>query len=142
MAANGGCLKPHDFLKAAGAEDHAAHDYFDWEDTEAAHKHRLWQARQFVKFTIPVKVELEVEHDMTDGKGVITLRAPAVVSPATERACGGGYVSTATPEGRDILRDQALNSGYGLAAWLRRYESIMRADEVKAANALIRKLQR
>ncbi|MBM3211189.1 hypothetical protein FJZ33_03150 [Candidatus Poribacteria bacterium] len=50
-----GLLKPRDVVDEAVNEDNPLHDYFDWDDSSAGDKHRLWQARQLIK-TIRVEV--------------------------------------------------------------------------------------
>ena len=40
------------------------------------------------------------------------------------------------------LRAQALDDGFGLKSWLRRYRSILKENEIKAAERLIRLIER
>lgn len=44
-----GRLTPEAVVQAASAEDHPLHDRFEWDDTTAAHKYRLNQARQLIR---------------------------------------------------------------------------------------------
>lgn len=50
--ANGGILRPQDVVDWAADPKHVLHDRFDWDDTSAAAKYRLWQARQLISFTV------------------------------------------------------------------------------------------
>lgn len=43
-----GILKPNMVVDEARAEDSPIHDLFDWNDTSAGEKYRLWQARQLI----------------------------------------------------------------------------------------------
>lgn len=47
--ANGGALTPAAIVYAAADEAHPLHNRFQWDDTVAAHKYRLGQARQLVR---------------------------------------------------------------------------------------------
>jgi hypothetical protein len=44
-----GRLTPHLVLEAATAEDHPLHGRFEWDDSAAAHKYRLNQARELIR---------------------------------------------------------------------------------------------
>jgi len=56
--AHNGILRPHDVVETARARDHILHGKFEWDDTEAAHQYRLFQARRFI--TVYVKMLIEV----------------------------------------------------------------------------------
>jgi|SRR5580700_942057 hypothetical protein len=45
---NNGVLKAEVVLEEASAEDHALHNGFTWDDSAAAHKHRLNEARRLI----------------------------------------------------------------------------------------------
>lgn len=42
-------LTPANYVQEAEAEDHPAHNAFEWNDTEAAKEHRLSQARSLIR---------------------------------------------------------------------------------------------
>jgi hypothetical protein len=44
-----GRLTPEAVVQAASADDHPLHDRFEWDDTTAARKYRLAQARQLIR---------------------------------------------------------------------------------------------
>lgn len=56
-----GILKPSDVVEEAADEDHPLHQYFQWDDTKAAHEYRLWQARELI-----VSVRIEWDEKVTD----------------------------------------------------------------------------
>ena len=51
-AQHGGQLKPSAVVLVAADEESSLHAYFDWSDTEAAHKWRLHQARQLIRVSV------------------------------------------------------------------------------------------
>lgn len=44
-----GALTPANVVEAASAEEHPLHDRFEWDDSAAARKYRLSQARQIIR---------------------------------------------------------------------------------------------
>jgi hypothetical protein len=48
-AKEGGVLRPEAVVEEARAADHPLHDRFDWNDTTAAHAHRVEQARNLIQ---------------------------------------------------------------------------------------------
>lgn len=57
--ANDGLLTPDDVLKDARSKSSPLHGWFDWDDSSAAHKHRLYQARRLINVIeiTPVRTE-------------------------------------------------------------------------------------
>ena len=51
-AKSGGVLRPDDVVEAARPESSAMHGWFTWEDSEAAHKWRVHQARNLLRVTV------------------------------------------------------------------------------------------
>lgn len=49
IRAEHGKLTPALVVDAAAAEDHPLHDRFEWDDSTAAHKYRLVQARELIR---------------------------------------------------------------------------------------------
>ena len=49
---HGGLVRPEDVVLAASDERSALHSWFDWDDSEAAHKWRIEQARRLLRVTI------------------------------------------------------------------------------------------
>lgn len=49
-------LTPETMVAEAIDPDHVAHGQFEWDDSAAAHAHRLWQARQLVaRYTVTIE---------------------------------------------------------------------------------------
>lgn len=49
---NQGVINPESVVLAAADETSPLHKYFQWEDTEAAHQYRLWQARSLIRVCV------------------------------------------------------------------------------------------
>ena len=56
---HGGILKPEVVVAAARSEKSPLHDCFDWDDSSAAEKYRLWQARQLIVYVDVVEADRE-----------------------------------------------------------------------------------
>jgi len=50
----GGLLRPEDVVEFARSPETALHEEFTWDDSEAAHQYRLWQARQVIRVNVTV----------------------------------------------------------------------------------------
>jgi len=77
-----GRLTHEDVVSAARSESSPLHGYFNWNDTEAAHQHRLEQARDLIK---RVKLVVVVEEKM--------YRAVSYVRDPRKEVGSAGYVS-------------------------------------------------
>jgi hypothetical protein len=51
---NDGILRPEAVVDFAADPETALHAHFTWDDTEAAHKYRLWQAREIIRVQVQV----------------------------------------------------------------------------------------
>jgi len=86
---HGGIVLPAQVVEFARDENTALHEYFDWDDSEAAKQWRLEQARRVIRLSVTV-----IQSD----------NAPirALVSLTSDRKAGGGYRALA-----DILDDES-----------------------------------
>jgi len=109
---HGGVLRPADVVKAAKAQTSPLHKYFTWDDTEAAHKQRLHEARALIRATVTV---IPQHHE--------PIRAYSSLVP--DRAEGDSYRATVDilndEQRREILLNQALTEA---KSWQRRYQSL------------------
>ena len=93
---NNGVLRPIDVIEYAKDENTALHNCFEWDDSKAAHEHRLWQARQVIRVHVTV---LPGSNDPVR----------AYVSLKTDRyASGGGYRTISAVLQDKNMRDQML----------------------------------
>ncbi|HEY2300877.1 MAG TPA: hypothetical protein VGH66_03240, partial [Acidimicrobiales bacterium] len=60
-----GRLVPEDLVEIAGETGHPLHDFFEWDDTIAAHQHRVWQAGQLIR-SVKVLVTASTNGDSED----------------------------------------------------------------------------
>ena len=54
---NGGKLRPPDVIKAAEPEASPLHKHFTWDDGEAAHQYRLYEARHLIRTVTVIREE-------------------------------------------------------------------------------------
>ena len=66
------------------------------------------------------------------GVSEVMVNRPEYVAQESRRE--DGYIRVSSPDGEAELRWQALDSGFGLRSWLKRYESALLDDEVKAVD--------
>lgn len=96
-----GVIRPVDVVEAARDEESPLHDWFQWDDDEAAHQYRLLQARNLLR----VYVNVEPSKDSEPVR--------AFVSLTSDRAReGGGYRALAEVMGDDAMREQLLRDAF------------------------------
>ena len=119
--ANGGLLRPADIVEFARNPDTTLHTQFDWDDTEAAEKWRLWQARHVIRLHVTVISEASEP-------------VRAFVSLSTDRKAGGGYRTLAQVMADDDEREQLINDALlELNRAKRKYRAIQKLAPVWAA---------
>lgn len=93
-----GLLKPEDVVNFAADPETALHKAFEWNDSKAAHAHRLWQARQLI-----------VSVHIVDNRSPEPIQA--WVSLKSDRTNpGGGYRDTVAVLSDAELRQQMLET--------------------------------
>lgn len=118
--ADRGLLKPEAVVDFAQDENTHLHKCFEWNDSKAANRYRLNQARQQISMYVMV---------VESPKGPVKIRA--FQSLPSDRQSGGGYRKTT-----DILQDDALvaelvNSAMKDLATVRsRYEAVQALSPV------------
>lgn len=79
---NGGILNPEDVVHSARHASSPLHSKFQWDDTKAAHEHRLWQARMLIRVTVEMipngsdkeeRVWVSLKSDQNKGAGYRSL---------------------------------------------------------------------
>lgn len=94
-----GIIRPSDVVEAAQEPASPLHDWFQWDDGEAAHQYRLDQARKLLRVYV-----------VTDTPESAPVRA--LVSLTTDRSNGGGYRAVADVMSDDALREQMLRDAF------------------------------
>ena len=128
--ANGGVLQPEKVVEHAANPDSALHSAFEWDDSEAAQKYRLEQARQLIRVCVEY-----VPHVKGEMKSFVSIRS--------ERYEDGGYRHAPTlmmsQDGRDSLLETAL---WELETFQRKYSELTELAEVFAAIKAVKKAGR
>lgn len=129
-AKNGGVLKAECVVAEARDPDSPLHDSFDWNDTEAASKWRLHQARNIIR--------VAVEYINT-GKGEpVKVSAFVSLTPDREQE-GGGYRSIVAVLRRKDHREQMLDDAMKeLRVFEDKYASLTELASVFAAARKVR----
>jgi len=119
--AAGGVLKCEDVVAFAENPDTALHSRFTWDDSEAAKRYRLWQAREVVQIAVTV-----LPGSMSSVR--------AYVSLGNDRKEGGGYRPMVevlkTKDMRDQLMAEALSE---FRHYRKKYETLKELAPVFAA---------
>lgn len=115
----GGMLRPADVVEYARTnEESALHRQFEWDDSAAAEKYRIWQARAIIRLSVTVIAD-----------NVEPVRA--LVSLSTDRKAGGGYRSIEAVLADEAEREQLLNDALlELNRAKRRYKSLAKLSPV------------
>jgi hypothetical protein len=93
---HGGCLRPENVVTEARVVKSPLHSWFTWENTEAAHQWRLYQARQLIR----VVVTYAETPDKTPSRVFVSL--------TPDRPAGNGYRSTVSVMSNEEHRKQLL----------------------------------
>lgn len=122
----GGLITPEQVVEAARDPKSPIHDRFTWDDTEAARKYRLEEARALIRVSVTV---------------VENIAGPirAFCSLPTDRLSGQGYRLTAAVMSDADQRAQMLACALEeLRAFQQRYQELQELAEVFAALAKVR----
>jgi hypothetical protein len=121
---NCGLLRPEDVVDAARDRKSPLHEQFDWDDSEAAGKWRIHQARQLIRVTVTYREEVKQN-----------VRVFVSLTPDREND-GGGYRSMVAVLSDSESRKQLLADAM---AELNTFEAKYRAlDELAGVFAAIR----
>lgn len=94
---NGGILKPESVVEEARSSRSPLHSKFTWDDTIAAHEHRLYQARHLIRVVVNVMPNGSSEEERV----WISLKQDQEME-------GGGYRTLVSVLSDKDLRDQLL----------------------------------
>lgn len=116
-----GRLTPDAVVAHAAQEDSPLHEHFEWDDSKAAHAHRLDQARSLIT---SVKVEVKTEHRTISA--VAYIRDPSL--PTQEQ----GYVSVTKLRGEhDLAREATIDAFKQARAMMERAKNISAALSIE-----------
>lgn len=122
-AANGGELQPRAIVEAARSGDSPLHRQFDWDDTDAAEKWRLHQARQLIRVIVSYE-------PVGNGKSV---PCRVFVSLTPDRDVGGYRLTATVLADPDQRRQLLADARADMKRFTAKYQALAElADVVKA----------
>lgn len=125
---HGGILYPTDVVEYAQDPGTELHRRFEWDDTKAAHQHRLWQARHIINVHVTVLKKDDIRIDT-----YVSLRADR--NDSGER----GYRSVIEVMSSDDLRATLLEEALlDFERWEEKYKSLQELAGIFAAAKTLR----
>jgi hypothetical protein len=130
-AANGGLVRPEAVVEYARNPETALHSWFEWDDSKAAEKYRLHQARMRLRLVLTMHPKAEIKFR-------------AVVSLKEDRYSGQGYRLTldvmSESERREQLLLEALAEFRALEEKYRQYQELAEIfAAIERSEALLRR---
>jgi hypothetical protein len=122
---NGGDLKPKAVVTAARHEDSPLHNQFDWEDSAAADKWRLHQARQLINAVVSYE-------KLGDGTEV-AVRVFVSLTPDREAEDGGYRVVSTVMSDADLRRQLLADALAEMKRFQAKYRDLHELSKVFAA---------
>jgi len=124
---NGGIILPELVVERARPASSPLHGRFEWDNTKAAHAHRLWQARQLISVCVE---QIEGVSEPTN----------VFVSLRSDRNNEGGYRVMTEVLSRAELKAQMLNDALKeLQSFQRKYASLKELASVFDSIRRVRK---
>jgi hypothetical protein len=118
---NGGILLPTKVVEAARPNSSVLHCKFEWNNTKAAAKYRIWQARQLISVTVNIVGESESNEQVW-------------VSLKADRERDGGYRSLVAVMSDADLRAQLLRDAYAdMEVFENKYKHLQELADVFSA---------
>lgn len=112
---NGGTLTPEAVLADARSNNSPIHSAFEWDDSAAAEKHRLWQAR-YLLACLTVNVTIQKQEERPVRAFVHVTRTPEAVRQ---------YVPVAAAMADADMRKQVLERAWNdLLSWRQKYADL------------------
>jgi len=110
----GGRIAPADVVAAARAPESPLHGFFEWDDSEAAHRYRLDQARSLIRRVV---VEVVVRD--------VSITVPAYIRDPEAEAHAAGYRQTqAVRRDADVARAALVEEMKRVSSAVRRAKAL------------------
>mgnify|MGYP001589404350 CR=1 FL=1 len=103
QASKDGVLHPEAVVRAAEPEKSPLHRFFTWDDTEAARKQRLMEARHLIRVTVTV-----LPGTTEPVRAFVSLRADRPKAKRGQVTGGGGFRTTESVMSDDEMRELLL----------------------------------
>lgn len=118
---NEGLLLPQTVVESARSKKSPLHSRFEWDDSEAAEKYRIWQARQLIKVCVEVLPGINTATEV-------------FVSLSEDRYGGRGYrVTTEVLQDEDLAAQMLEDALAELQIFRLKYRRLSKLVEVFAA---------
>lgn len=121
-AENGGVLQPETVVREAEPKSSPLHSRFTWDDSEAAHQYRIWQARQLIRVSVEVLAGTDKVVDV-------------FVSLSTDRQkeSGGYRVMTEVLSDADLRQQMLTDALNELEVFRAKYRALVELAEIFTA---------
>ena len=117
IADRDGILRPEAVVDAAKNKKNPLHTRFEWDDTEAGHRYRIWQARQIINVQV-----VQLPHTETVSRVYVSL-------PRDRDE--GGYRAVVDVLNDDELREEMLSAALADAnRWRSKYRDLKELSRV------------
>lgn len=122
-----GLLTPKAVVALAQAEDHPLHDFFEWDDTEAARKYRVIEAQRYIK---NLEVVIETGSGPVQVKSFVSIFRQPEVEGEKPKENDRKYISVSSvrddPVTREHVKQDLLKA---LRAWRDRVFKLQMQDD-------------
>ncbi len=120
---NSGQLNPEDVIEAAKNTNNPLHEYFDWDDTEAANKYRLFQARNMINH---ITVSVQYNGSQKEHKAFFSVN-----STPEEKAKNRTYITIDRVLNEPVLRGQVIKDALKeIEYWKRKYAEYLELRKI------------
>ena len=125
----GGILQPEAVVEAARPESSPLHNSFTWDDDDAAHNYRIWQARQLIRTTVRY---IDVNGSQTPVRVFVSL------TPDREEESGGYRTTVSVLSDKDLRAQMLADALEELRRLEVKYSALKELAEVFAASRKVR----
>lgn len=123
---NGGLLQPSAVVAAATPEGSVLHPHFDWEESTAAQKWRLHQARNLIRVTVTL---VQSRNPETASRAFVSLRSER------DSETGGYRVLSSVLRNQDLRAELLRDARAEMEVFQRKYQMLEELSEVFAVMA-------
>lgn len=125
-----GGVTPQTVLAVAKSPKHRLHKYFTWDNTEAAEKYRVWEARRLIA---SVYVQLADSEDSVPVRAFVNVKSSVIQTDDDDEEIETvqNYVSLPKTLGRTDYQSHVLNyAAMQLKGWRRRFGALKQFFEI------------
>ena len=124
-------ITPELVLEDAKKKNSPLHSCFEWDDTEAANKYRLSQARDLIRSVIVVKQLDNKEIVVRDFVSIRVDHNNALTNNFFQKNATSYYVKTADAMSNDVLRKYTVDMAFReLKAFIDKYKSLTELSDL------------